>query len=313
MFSDDYKIKFIRDNISKLSHIQICETLSIHCRTLSSILTKYNISDDRCHRFCPICSSTIIHKNRKRRIEAEKLNNKCKECENILKIERNKGENNSFYNKRHSNHSKNLISNGNKGRRNSIGTEFQIGNKQLDKKTNYEYWVIKYGREIADSKLLDFSKKISDINSGSGNPMYGKPSPIGSGNGWSGWYKDWYFRSLLELSYMIFIIERFNLNWEKGESIKYRVSYNFNKIARSYFPDFIIGRYMIECKPKSLWKTDVNKLKFENAEKYCNSIGMKFKVVECRKIKPDELITKYLSGDIKFIKKYEDRIKKLIV
>jgi hypothetical protein len=33
--------------------------------------------------------------------------------------------------------------------------------------------------------------------------MYGKPSPQGSGNGWSGWYKGKYFRSIMELSFIV--------------------------------------------------------------------------------------------------------------
>jgi len=51
--------------------------------------------------------------------------------------------------------------------------------------------------------------------------MYGKPAPIGSGNGWSGWYKGWYFRSLLELSFMINVIERFKMSWQNAETKKH--------------------------------------------------------------------------------------------
>ena len=81
--------------------------------------------------------------------------------------------------------------------------------------------------------------------------MYGKPSPQGSGNGWSGWYKGWYFRSLLELSYMILVIERFNISWSNGEKIK--ITYkNFSGINRNYFPDFLLNnKYIIEIKPKN--------------------------------------------------------------
>ncbi len=46
---------------------------------------------------------------------------------------------------------------------------------------------------------------------GEGNNMYGRPSPQGSGNGWSGWYKERYFRSLRELMFLIYA-ERFGLN-----------------------------------------------------------------------------------------------------
>jgi hypothetical protein len=61
-----------------------------------------------------------------------------------------------------------------------------------------------YGKEKANK----MKNNLSILNSGSKNKMYGKPSPQGSGNGWSGWYKGWYFRSLIELSYMVNVIEK---------------------------------------------------------------------------------------------------------
>ena len=82
--------------------------------------------------------------------------------------------------------------------------------------------------------------------------MYGKPAPIGSGNGWSGWYKGWYFRSLLELSFMINVIERFNMPWISAENQTYKISYvDTNLKQRNYYADFIIdNKYIVECKPK---------------------------------------------------------------
>jgi len=49
---------------------------------------------------------------------------------------------------------------------------------------NYDIWVKKYGVKIANEKLVSFKHKVSKINSGSGNPMFGKPSPKGSGGGY---------------------------------------------------------------------------------------------------------------------------------
>lgn len=43
-----------------------------------------------------------------------------------------------------------------------------------------------YGKE----KAVELKEKLSERFSGEGNPMFGKPSPEGSGNGWSGWYKN---------------------------------------------------------------------------------------------------------------------------
>ena len=47
---------------------------------------------------------------------------------------------------------------------------------------------------------------MSASMSGEQNPMFGKQTPTGAGNGWSGWYKDWYFRSLGELSYVVNVL-----------------------------------------------------------------------------------------------------------
>lgn len=151
------------------------------------------------------------------------------------------------------------------------------------------------------------------IFSGEGNPMYGKPAPIGSGNGWSGWYKGWYFRSLLELSYMILVIERFNIKWEPGESKKNKIEYQYNGVIKNYFPDFILNeKYVIECKPKKLQNTEINKIKMQYAKSYCESNGLILKTRDCRKIKKCELIDLYKSGDVKFIEKYELKINEII-
>ena len=47
-----------------------------------------------------------------------------------------------------------------------------------------------YGLE----KSIKIRNKISLASSGENNHMFGKPSPQGSGNGWSGWYKSWFFK-----------------------------------------------------------------------------------------------------------------------
>lgn len=153
--------------------------------------------------------------------------------------------------------------------------------------------------------------------SGKNNPMYGKPSPIGSGNGWSGWYNNWYFRSLLELSYMINVIERFNFKWESAEKRKYRINYiDCNNKNKTHFADFIINnKYLIEIKPKNLFNTANNKLINEATIKYCDNNNLKFKIIEPIKLsdktlkemvlnKKITLIDRYM---VKFEKKYNDK------
>ena len=184
-------------------------------------------------------------------------------------------------------------------------------NNPMYGKNFYDIWLEKYGKEIADERLKNFKEKQSLWKIGIGNPMYGKPSPVGSGNGWSGWYKGWFFRSLLELSYMINIIERYNINWETGEKKKWAIKYK-NKEGRisNYFPDFILeGKYIIECKPKALWGTDINKAKYEKAREFCLLNNMKFKLIDPIKISFREIKKLHSENIIKFIEKYERRIR----
>ncbi len=140
-------------------------------------------------------------------------------------------------------------------------------------KTLEEY----HGKEKADKiKIL-----YSNNSSGRNNPMYGKPSPQGSGNGWSGWYNNWYFRSLRELSYMINIIEKQNLQWENGEQNKYKMPYiNWDGHERNYFADFVINNVIIEIKPKKLVESKLVQLKKEYAEKWCKKNGYAYIIID---------------------------------
>ena len=182
-------------------------------------------------------------------------------------------------------------------------------------KNLYDTWVDKYGIEIADIKLSEMKKKISDRTAGKNNPMYGKIPPIGAGNGWSGWYNGWYFRSILELSYMINVIERFNLKWETGENSKYEIKYTDSKsVERTYRPDFMIcNKYLIEIKPKKLRDLDDVKLKEIAAKEFCILNSFTYKITSCSVIGDGEIYKLVESGKIKFVEnciiKYNERYK----
>lgn len=164
-----------------------------------------------------------------------------------------------------------------------------------------------YGEEEA----LRIKKKLSKATSGKNNPMFGKPSPQGSGNGWSGWYKGWYFRSLRELSYMINVIEKNNLKWESAEKKKYRIPYiNWEGTERNYFADFIIGNNLIEIKPKKLINTDTVNRKRKAAEKFCKNIGLQYLLLseeDFDSLSQHEIKNLIDNGIIKFIDRYEKR------
>ena len=164
----------------------------------------------------------------------------------------------------------------------------------------------RYGKEKAN----EIKEKASKRMKGSNNHMFGKPSPIGSGNGWSGWYKGYYFRSLLELSYLVYLIDN-NIKFEHAEHKKYAVKYlNFEGKERNYFPDFYIfeNDEIIEIKPKHLVNSVDNSAKFLAARsKYKN-----FKVItedDIIKLSDSQIIELYELGDIKFIDRYDVKFK----
>lgn len=121
--------------------------------------------------------------------------------------------------------------------------------------------------------------KASHRNSGNMNNMYGKPTPKKAGNGICGWYKNWFFRSLLELSFMINYIEKYKKLWESAESKKYRISYiDYKNSQRTYRPDFIIdGTTLVEIKPFKLLSTPLNMLKQEAGKIFCDKNGLLYK------------------------------------
>lgn len=274
---------------------------------LISIMKKYV-------RKCPNCDKEIVYNYRQSFCKARKLNPWCKQCrakerskdsESKKKLLRNLkigyGKDNPFYGKKHSQKTIDLLRKNAKILRGKDNLSFG--------KSVYDWWIEKYGKEIADQKMYEYRKKQSIKSSGKNNSMYGKPSPQGSGNGWSGWYNGWYFRSLYELSYMIKVIERFNLKWESGEKKKYLISYvDWNGKQRNYFCDFVInGKYLIECKPKKLHSAISVRSKIKGAEKFCNKNGLKYKLVSPKKLTEEEIKDLYTSGKIKFLERYDKK------
>lgn len=224
---------------------------------------------------------------------------------------------NGFSGKKHSDETKELLKNIDKSytktdefRRNmSLVTSGE--NNPMYGKSVYDVWIKKYGKDIADLKTIEWKKKISIKNSGKNNPMYGKPSPTGSGNGWSGWYKEWYFRSILELSYMVLVIERFDLNWCSADLNQYIVKYiDALNNERTYRADFIINdKYMIEIKPIRLANSPNNILKAAAARVFCNDNNLKYKITRCSTLNYTEIQKLKESGDLIFTNKYEHEFK----
>ncbi len=286
-------------------------------------------------RKCPKCECELTYTNKYNMLNAEKKLSKCKSCglkeimtddykqkiSERVKGDKNPmfgkfGDQNPFFGKKHSMESKKKMV---EGRDYSVykTDEFKQKISKINKGENnpmfgksvYDVWVEKYGLEVANKKLIDYKEKQSLLSRGEKNPMFGKPAPKNSGNGICGWYKGWFFRSLLELSYMIFVIERFNLSWESGEVEKYKIPYNFDGINKNYFPDFVINeKYVIECKPKKLWGTKINNIKFNFAKDFCDKNNLIFKIKDVTKLKKPELFNLISNGDVVLTNKWKDKL-----
>jgi len=186
-------------------------------------------------------------------------------------------------------------------------------NNPMFQKSVQDVWIEKYGQAEADEREKKWKEKLSIEFSGNKNPMYGKPSPQGSGNGWSGHYKGLYFRSLKELSFIINYLKRFKMQFESLENGKYKIKYQDREgKQRNYYGDFLVnGKYFVEIKPIKLQKSPSNKLKFNAARLFCKQNDLIFKLID-PKINFEQIKRLYEAGEIKFLPKYEEKMKNRI-
>jgi endogenous inhibitor of DNA gyrase (YacG/DUF329 family) len=285
-------------------------------------------------RYCPNCNKEIIYSNKNSLRKAKKNNSLCISCNNLNRYNKQ-----TEYVRKCPNCNKDLFYKDNYGldraiKINSIctGCASRIANKSIELinikrekstgknnpmygKSVYSVWKEKYGETIANEKmeLLKYKQKIN--STGKNNPMYGKPAPKKTGNGWSGYYCRHYFRSLLELYYLKYLIDN-NINFENGEKTEYSIKYSLDNIERTYFPDFYLidTQEIIEIKPKKLMNLKRNKAKFKAAK---NKYGNKFIILQEEdliKIPLQKMYELYLSKiliwdekyKIKFIEKYKE-------
>jgi hypothetical protein len=253
---------------------------------------------------------------------AKKRNKNFGLCSSCLK----KGEKNPFYNKKHTTETiEKIIETSNVSEKRKkyyekIKTkeyrdylsDWMKKNSPMRGNSYYKIWVEKYGVERAD-EMNDICSQKKSVKGKESSFWFGKTPPYGSGNGWSGWYKGWYFRSLLELSYMVNIIEKFNLKWETGESSNYKIQYTHKENVKNYFPDFIIeNKYMIECKPKKLWNTKLVRNKKIAAEEFCEKNNLIYKLRDVPKISDSKVLFLYENGDLVWIDRYKEKFEKRI-
>ncbi len=285
-------------------------------------------------RICPKCGKDIILIAKAAKYKSYRLSMKDRPCRSCSATEINnrpkikklrvrhfkkyaKNNPNGFYGKHHNEETIEKLKKVDKSYtkkksfKKSISKAVSGKNNPMYGKTFYQQWVKKYGEEIANEKLLKLKEKQSKNSKGENNPMYGKKAPHGSGNGWSGWYKKWYFRSILELSYMINVIEKRNKKWISAERKELTIPYiSWDGSKRTYRADFLINdKYLIECKPKKLFNTPSNKLKKEAAEKFCQEKGLIYAIEDAHRLSTSELISLHNKGEIRFSGIYKKKFK----
>lgn len=224
---------------------------------------------------CPKCNCEVFFKDK---------NCFKKSCENGVPCQ--KCRINPFLGKKHSEETKNKIREslkraGNKHvtpeYRQKMSSVTSGKNNPMHGRTVYSVWVEKYGVEEADKRRELKRQRASASLSGEKNPFFGKTSSRTSGNGWNGWYKGIFFRSLRELSYIL-LLEKSNVKWVNGESL--RIPYTDPSGAkRTYSPDFIVNdKLIVEIKPKKLQNTPSVLAKTAAIKEYCLKSNMMFKI-----------------------------------
>ncbi len=132
-----------------------------------------------------------------------------------------------------------------------------------------------YGEEKAQKMRADLSFR----NSGDKNPAYGKVYTRG-GRSIKGWYKTFFFRSLLEYSFMKY---QESLGREIGKDFhpwEIAIKYEIDGRQRTYHPDFLVlvENCVYEIKQSYALELPLNVEKFKAGREFCEADGKDFRV-----------------------------------
>lgn len=250
---------------------------------------EYNIANKTYLRICPKCDGEITYATKYSFEHGIKNNSQCKTCLAQAKLQkiheeiRNGDRLPLFQGKSHTETTKDKIRN--HPNQKLVHDHHNYKNRSMPAGADHHFtgssfvqcWINKYGQEHADQLLTEYKNKKSIAMSGEKNHMYGKASPQGSGNGISGWFNGMFFRSLLELNFLV-TCHKLNYNVRSAECKEFQVKYPGIDFERNYYPDFILNdKYIVECKPIRLVQTINNQAKIKAAmEKWGSE---KFKVI----------------------------------
>ncbi len=168
-----------------------------------------------------------------------------------------------------------------------------------------------FGNEKAEELYKKFSVAQKNVvrkpRYGKDNPQFGKPAAEFSGRGWKGHYKGTFFRSVMELSFIVNYLNANNIKWESGEQTKHKIPYlSTENRNRNYFPDFITETEIIEVKPSRLLNFGNNLNKKEAAIIFANQMNKQYKIYtekDFRILSKFEIYNLEQTGDVIFATK----------
>lgn len=278
-------------------------------------------------RICSQCSNEIKYKSISGMNNAIKNNSICKSCSS-----RNKmigvdysGENNPNYGRKHTEKDLQKMKGRkcspeqvekmrifNTGRKGRTYTQEQLERhremcRNRKNRPYMEVWTEKYGEEGA---RIRHEKYLATFK---GRPArnFTNNTKTSGPRGWSGYYKGFLFRSFLELSYVINVLEKNNINWCTGEDKLYKIPYTFKNVERNYYPDFIIeNKIVVECKSLYGLKSEQVTAKTIAAEIWCLNHGYEYRILTNKDITyltRKELVNLFKTGEIQLIKGLEEK------
>lgn len=149
--------------------------------------------------------------------------------------------------------------------------------KQLTRTSEWQYNIIESKRNNGTLKHTDEAKtKISNSLNKFYSENLDREKYISSSNNvkhLSGWYNGLYFRSSLELS---FLVNNSHKSFSSCEIKKYAVTYLAKDKIKKYYPDYTDGELIYEIKPTSLLNFAFNQDKITAAKE---KFGDSYKVI----------------------------------
>lgn len=284
-------------------------------RPCRSCAGKNRSKEKKWFRRCPKCGNRVGYTDEKNRDHAKRDRRVCNDCLGKFRMDKYKGKGNPFYGKSHTESAKRKIAGSDRSYTQT--EEFREKSRRLGKlngmfgKSMRSVLIDKYGSEEGGRRWDELKAKRSLQMAGEGNNMFGKPSPVGSGGGWGGWYKGFYFRSLRELNYILTVLEPSGEEWISAEKIP--ISYTGSRgQSRTYLADFLVGwERLVEIKPGKLQGTSVNNLKRKAAEEYCEFQGWKFEVVDIEPVRYVDLLVLCDEKKVVLNKKYRSKLEEI--